>query len=248
MTAPFEDKIIEFIAGKRPLKLLFMLVATVGLFGSAYKTVQPVVERFQPFLYRLLDVQLEPADRQKYECAYFSGGAQWNLPAAARVASSLSPDAMAKNLAIYQGRLSMCLNALGYSTPGNWPTASTEIMEIERAQAATIGVLNSFSGSLLAKDRLTYLLHQIGNDAAFVLTQLEPSSPEERMTMIASLLPYEADVARRLTVSLAEARTLCTCRLPTVVIVTKDRQGLLNSSRQLDELMSRLFSSDEPTT
>jgi hypothetical protein len=241
MAIPFEDQGIKFIGNKRPLKLLFLLVAGVGVLSSAFKTVQPAIESLKPYVYRLLDVELQRADKQKYECAYFSGGAQWNIPAATRVARSLGSEVISKNLATYQGRLSICLNALGYSTPSNWSPSSIDAKELERAQAATIGALNSFAGSLQAKDRLTFLFHQIGNDVAFVLTQLEPSSPDERMLMTAALLPYEADVAKRLTESLTEARQLCPCKLPAVEVRPENRKVLFEYSRTLDETMTRLF-------
>jgi hypothetical protein len=241
MAIPLEDELIKFIVGKRPLKLLFLIVAGVGLLSSAYKTVQPAVDWLQPVIYRLLDVKLDRADRQKYGCAYFSGGAQWNLPAAARVASSMAPETISKNLAAYQGRLSTCLNALGYPTPNNWTSTSKDLKELERAQSATVGALNSFAGSLQAKDRLTYLVHQIGNDIAFVLTQLEPLSPDERMSMDTALLPYEVDVARRLAESLAEAQTLCPCKLPIGAVKSENRRALIESSRELDAYMLRLF-------
>lgn len=241
MAAPFEDKVIEFIGSKRPLKLLFLTVAGLGIFSSAYKTVQPAIDGVRPSFYRLFDVKLERADRQKYECAYFSGGAQWNIPAASRLASSLGPEAVRRNLTTYQGRLSTCLNALGYSTPSNWSPISSDVTELEKVQITTIGALNSFAGSLQAKDRLTYLIHQIGNDAAFVLTQLEPSSPDERLAMTTALLPYEADIAKRLTESLMEARKLCPCKLPTIELRPDDRKALLEYSRKLDEAMTRLL-------
>jgi len=241
MAAPFEDEVIKFIGTRRPLKLAFLLVAAIGVLGSAYKTVEPVLEKVKPFVFRVLDLELERAVRQKYGCAYFSGGAQWNLPAAARVASSLTTEVVIKNLSSYQMRLATCLNALGYSTPTNWTPTSDQSKELDRAHGATIGALNSFTGSLQAKDRLTYLIYQIGNDVAFVLTQFEPSSPEERLTLSTALAPYEADVSKRLSASLDEARALCPCKLPAMPAKLEDRRALLEAARAIDESMLRLL-------
>ena len=242
MATPFEDEVIKFISSKRPLKLAFLAIALLGVLGSAYSTLRPMLEKLQPFAYRALGIDMSRAEKQKYQCAYFSGAAQWDLPTSSRVAESQGPRLLAKTLAAYQDRLSGCQSALGYSPPTIPSAISAEAIDLPKIQAAVIGSLNSFSGSLQTKDRLAYLIYQIGNDTAFVLTQLAPSAPEDRLAATASLTPFEADVARRITESVEEANGICPCRrLPRIALQSPSRQELVESVRALDDAMSKYF-------
>ncbi|WP_367846548.1 hypothetical protein [Rhodoferax sp. WC2427] len=239
MAAPFEDEVIQFIGSRRPLKLAFLAVTVVGILGSAYSTLHPLFEKLQPFTYRALGVELPKDIKQRYSCAYFSGSAQWDLPNSTKVAESQGIVRVTTTLANFQEKLLACQNALGYSPPPIPPALDVAPNEVPHIQTALISNLSAFSGALQSKDRLTYLLYQIGSDTAMAITQLAPSDPEElRDSVTTSLIPLEAEVANRISDSLEEASGICPCKLPRIAVRSNSRQEFLRSARELDAAMS----------
>ena len=239
MAAPFEDEVIKFIAGRRPLKLAFLLVAGIGVASSAYKALEPISVAAKPTLFRALGVELPRADRERLSCAYFSGAAQWDMPNSNRVAKSRNAAAVSENIQHYQARLSKCMAALGQLPPSAWAPASLTEDELARSASATNAALNTFSGKLQSKDRLTYLGHQFANDTAYVLTQLAPQSPDDRVQLELYLPGIEVDRAHRMKETIEEAQSLCPCRLPRIEVASSTYKALLDSARLADDALTK---------
>jgi hypothetical protein len=244
MGAPFEDEVIKYIAARRPLKLVLVAVTAIGIVGSAYGTVRPILESLRPMVHRVFNVSLSRLEQQKYGCAYFAGGATSDISNSVRVAQSQGTAAVAKTLGYYQDRLMSCQFALGYTPPPSTPAAAADAKDLPRIQAALFASLSAFSGSLLSRDRLSYLVFQMGVDTAWGMTQLVPASPDDRQMLGAPLTDAEIHVGKRVRESLTEARSLCPCRLPRVEIRTESRQLLLDSMRDLDEELERTLRAD----
>ena len=242
MAAPFEDEIVKFIARKRPLKLIFLLVATIGVFSSAFTAARPVLALGQPLAYRLLGIKPPEDEREKYECAYYAGAAQWDLPSAARVAQSQTAEVVARTIQSYQVKLAACGSRLGYSAPSVPFAISVDRTELARIQSAVEYSLHSLSGSLASKDRASYALFRVGASAANVISQITPSRPDDRRAG-AALAPFEVEIGHELKRALAEARSLCLCRIPLVEIKIDSRQELIASATAVDLALTKLLAS-----
>lgn len=88
MGAPFEGDAIKFIGSKRPLKGAILLIAAIGVIGSTFTTVRPLIEWARPLAFHYPNINPQRAEPERYECAHPAGAARWNLPQAFKVALS----------------------------------------------------------------------------------------------------------------------------------------------------------------
>lgn len=238
----FEDEVIKFVAAKRPLKIVFLLIAAIGVLGSAYTTLEPLIDRAKPLAYRLLDVSMDPATKERLGCAYFSGAAQWDLPRADRASRSYGAEAAMLNIRRYENRLSECMSLFGASVPTGWYPNSQQAAELDRAEKVVSETLYGLSGTVQGKDRLSYLVFRLGSDASFVEDKIAPQSPEERSSMLALVPdPIEAELAKHLRENIREARSICLCRFPDVQIAAATRGEVLESAQKVDREMTKLL-------
>lgn len=65
MSNPFEDKVFEYILAHRPLKVIFILIALLGVTKSSYEAMQPILEVSSKYLTRTFN--FPPLNRNKGE-------------------------------------------------------------------------------------------------------------------------------------------------------------------------------------
>lgn len=242
MGVPFEDQVISFIGRHRPLKVLFLGVAALGIVASAYTAVEPFAQWVKPRVLRIVGAPLSDEDKQRYGCAYFSGFAQWGLELTSKVSASLGHEAQADNLAYYQVRLIKCQAAFGFVSP--LLTAQiepTDKASLDRSMRSIGLSLSSFGGHLSTKDRLSSLLYQMANDISFLEFDLGHQRATDRLALERVPDESETNVAKRIIRMYGEAASLCPCKLPEMDLDLRSKQSLLNTVMSLDRDLELLL-------
>ncbi len=231
MSNKFEDEVLSFIAKHRALKLIFLVVATIGVFASAYSTLRPVLEFSYAPILRAIKYAPSREVKDKYFCAYELGMIRSNIQSEfeknAQNASSGWLGKLSGILARCQALYGSIQSQLIIDEPTTSDTSSARVDNF-RNLSRTLGSIYAFEGNLLRHDAAAYRLFRlatkIGLRRGILMSQFDPSAQQ-------SLLPADSDdvwAIDEINLAFNEAQDLLTFRLPWKEMKPKSKNEFLD--------------------
>jgi hypothetical protein len=240
--SPLEDQVLEYVAAHRPLKLIALLVATIGIVSSAWSTLHEAAAPLRPYLYRLAGLSMERVERLQLGCAYETGGAKERLLQALKVAESTGqPEIQEETLEAYRIRFTHCIAVLGISKHVLQPIPDDAKASSPQLQISLRRGLASIEGTLaVGETKLPHLLFLIGDRLAWLATKTVPDSPDKGFAG-EPLSPKDRSTVLEFNELLNDASRICPCTIPAIRFDPATTTNLATSAVELDNAISQLL-------
>jgi hypothetical protein len=234
MASPLEDQVWTYISEHRPLKLIFLATATIGVLGSAAHTLAPVWDGAVRLGTRAFVSTPSPEVKEKYGCAYNIGALYRELSRYVLLApksgrpESLFTNAMVEGMGLCERRFQFDSPLPGIASKAGDGTVSTE--ELRAFFRAATSNFNQFQVHLASTDPL-----------ALALLRLSTELEESRMGLLYSretepaafTAPLHADTMNDIVLRLErldkEARSRFPYKLPPLDLKKRSAADLLGS-------------------
>ena len=116
MSSPFESQVWEFISRYRPLKLVFLVVAAVGITKSAFDAVTPLAASVHESVVRLMSLQPPAELRERYGCAIAVPKYRPSKPTLSKLREPENLEHAQRQFAWANLQIAKCQSLLGLST------------------------------------------------------------------------------------------------------------------------------------
>ena len=246
MSSPFEDKIWDYIAKHRTLKLLFVAVAVIGIVSSAAKTVEPLWTEGSKIANRYLGLVPSSEIRERYGCAFQSGQTYWMFSRSIATAL-LEPKTELFFINATIQEIARCEVMFGFAPvvsdlPAKVVGGGAPLDTIKEHFAAVTNNWNHFQAFLVAKDRRAALLLRIGSELAMAKNGLGYFRSSDPKGFAGPLHPdLQEDTVKELEQLLAAAQSEFPYKLPEPKLATSSAEALLRSISDLEARYVKYF-------
>lgn len=245
---PFEDQVWKYIAERRPLKIIFVTVAVIGVVSSAAKTIEPAWKTVVQLSNRYLASEPSPEVREKYGCAFRVGQAYWDFSRfVARTTKEQSEEGWIANSLVQEIRLCQRMFQFTPQIADLIPKATNSVAtadEIKLHFAAVTNSWNDFQAFLATKDRQALALLRLGSEFSTARMGLSYSRSRDPQGF---KLPLHEDLAAevaKMSNHHKEAQSEFPFQLPRLQLDTATAETLLNSIIAAEARFAKYFRGD----
>ena len=245
---PFEDQVWKYIAERRPLKVVFVLVAVIGVISSAAKTIEPAWKVAVQLSNRYLASEPSPEVREKYGCAFRAGQGYWDF---SRLVANTTKEQPAEvwivNSLVQELRL--CQRMYQFTPPiGDLtPKSANGIATADEIKLHFAGVTNSwndFQAFLATKDRQALGLLRLGSEFSTAKMGLSYFGSRDPQGFKAALHEDLAAEVTKMSKHHVEAQSEFPFHLPSLQLDTATAETLFRSIVAAEARFAKYFRGD----